>query len=220
MAPPPFQSLYCERTSALFWGEPLNAITNFAFWIAAFAIVVYLRRNKVRDVWLWLLVLNIFVIGIGSFLFHTMPSPLTGAADVIPIVIFVFASFAFVLRRGFKTSLFLTIALLATLLISVPIFKSFAGDNLRLSVSFVFLPVVFLLFTLSSLAPRMVFAAHYKITQKWLLIAASTFAVSLTARTIDMPFCFAWPYGMHFIWHILNAIVCYCVLLALVAIHR
>lgn len=64
---------YCERvgTNPDFWGEPVNAITNAAFLVAA--LWVYreaLKRNRL-DLLSGLLCTNVFFIGIGSFLFHT-----------------------------------------------------------------------------------------------------------------------------------------------------
>src|SRR5262249_6409559 len=45
----------------------------------------------------------------------------------------------------------------------------------------------------------------------WYLAAALVFAVSLTARTIDLPLCDAMPIGTHYIWHLLNGLVLYLV---------
>jgi hypothetical protein len=46
-----------------------------------------------------------------------------------------------------------------------------------------------------------------------LLLGAILFAVSLTFRTIDQPLCTFWPYGTHFIWHTLNALLLFWLLL-------
>ncbi len=40
-----------------------------------------------------------------------------------------------------------------------------------------------------------------------LLLAGGLFTLSLTLRTLDQPLCSAWPYGLHFLWHLLNATV-------------
>ena len=37
---------YCERTSAAFWAEPLNAVTNGAFIVAAIAGIVLISRPR------------------------------------------------------------------------------------------------------------------------------------------------------------------------------
>ena len=60
---------YCERVDFSFWAEPVNAVTNLAFLIAAF---ILWRRIKGQGMPLAMgLVVIMAVIGIGSFLFHT-----------------------------------------------------------------------------------------------------------------------------------------------------
>jgi hypothetical protein len=42
----------------------------------------------------------------------------------------------------------------------------------------------------------------------WMMLqAAALFTLSLTARTLDQPLCPVWPAGLHFVWHLLNALV-------------
>lgn len=57
------------------------------------------------------------------------------------------------------------------------------------------------------------FGIYHTLTQKpWrfaLLAASVLFALSLTARSLDMALCPVWPSGLHYIWHGLNAIVLY-----------
>jgi hypothetical protein len=40
-----------------------------------------------------------------------------------------------------------------------------------------------------------------------LLIGAAILAVSITARSVDLGLCERIPFGTHFLWHILNAIM-------------
>jgi hypothetical protein len=42
---------------------------------------------------------------------------------------------------------------------------------------------------------------------QWLLAAAAVFVASITLRTLDQPLCQATPFGTHFMWHVLNAVV-------------
>jgi hypothetical protein len=103
---------YCERQSVAFWGEPLNAVTNGAFIIASlWMLSLWLRRDQPRD-WpvLWLIAL-VFTIGIGSFLFHTMPSKATLLADVIPIQLFILTYFFLAMRRYLSLSVWLSLGL-------------------------------------------------------------------------------------------------------------
>ena len=38
-------------------------------------------------------------------------------------------------------------------------------------------------------------------------IGAALLAVSILARSLDLPLCQSWPLGTHFLWHILNAVM-------------
>jgi hypothetical protein len=52
-----------------------------------------------------------------------------------------------------------------------------------------------------------------------LLLAAGIFAVSLTARGLDLAFCPVNPFGTHFLWHVLNGVVIWLLLECLI-VHR
>jgi hypothetical protein len=66
---------YCERLGPEFWSEPVNAITNAAFVVAALAAYLLWRR-KTPDDWVALfLICVVLATGIGSFLFHTFRDP-------------------------------------------------------------------------------------------------------------------------------------------------
>ena len=71
---------YCERLAPGLWAEPWNAVTNLAFVLAA--IWVWRRGG---DVPVRVLAAILFVIGIGSGLFHTFATRWAGVADVLPI---------------------------------------------------------------------------------------------------------------------------------------
>ena len=83
---------YCERTDAGFWSEPVNAATNAAFVVAGvllWHVIARLRASgasvpsSVRSL-PWLLCL----IGLGSFLFHTLATVWAGLADTLSILLF------------------------------------------------------------------------------------------------------------------------------------
>lgn len=74
---------YCERLGPDYWAEPLNALTNAAFVVAA--LVMWRRVDGVLERALCLILV---VIGIGSYLFHTHATAWAGVADVAPIVLF------------------------------------------------------------------------------------------------------------------------------------
>ena len=84
-----FIDLYCERTQLGFWNEPLNILSNLAFFIASLSLFYRIRTfQKVSKFYLFFSAL-IAVIGFGSIMFHAHPVPLTLWADVLPIFSFI-----------------------------------------------------------------------------------------------------------------------------------
>jgi hypothetical protein len=76
---------YCERgLDPAFWAEPLNALSNAAFLIAAWwAWRTWRQSLQAGQAELGLVAL-LAVIGAGSFLFHTFATRWAALADVIP----------------------------------------------------------------------------------------------------------------------------------------
>jgi CHASE2 domain-containing sensor protein len=83
-------SLYCERVDASFWAEPVNALTNLAFLVAAGAAYAAWRGSEARDPFGLALIGVTVAIGLGSFAFHTLATRGAALLDVIPIAIFVY----------------------------------------------------------------------------------------------------------------------------------
>jgi len=81
--------MYRERSGdPAFWAEPLNALSNASFVIAAaFALDFAICKRALQPSTLALISLAA-VIGWGSFLFHTVPSYPSMWLDIIPITLF------------------------------------------------------------------------------------------------------------------------------------
>lgn len=94
--------LYCERAGIGFWAEPVNALSNGAFLIAAAIALALWRRGGGRDGFALFLIGVVAATGIGSFLFHTYANRWSLLADVIPITIFIYAFFLLAMRRFFR----------------------------------------------------------------------------------------------------------------------
>jgi len=189
---------YCERTGPEFWSEPVNAVTNAAFLIAAAVVWPRLRGMPTGRV----LALILAAIGVGSYLFHTHANPLTGMLDVLPILVFILvylfaASRDFLglspMRAGLATAAFIPYAAA-----TVPLWAMVPG--LGSSAGYAPVPVLILVYgwLLRARAPA---------TARGLAIGAGLLIVSLTFRTLDEPLCAAIPVGTHFLWHILNGIM-------------
>ena len=194
---------YCERTSADFWVEPLNAVTNAAFFVAAFAAILLLRKDARAGRSEWVLVGLIVAIGAGSFLFHTFATRWAALTDVVPINVFIYVYFYLALRRLVDLRVSASLALLALFCAaSLGLAAVVPGGTLNGSVSYA--PAF-----LAMLAVGGVLLFKESPAARPVLAAALVFLASLTARTFDHAACGALPVGLHFIWHVLNAVVLY-----------
>lgn len=202
--------IYCERTGPEFWSEPLNAVTNLAFVLAAFLVVRMILRagpEMRRDWAIWGLAGLICVIGIGSGLFHTFATRWALLADVIPIALFILIYTWYALRRFAAAPAWaagLSVAAVLAFAMAVPPLTGFRGGSY-----------------VAALTALIVIGGYLKASRRHpaggaLLTAAAVFAVSLTLRTVDDPVCAAIPAGTHFLWHLLNATVLFIVARALV----
>jgi uncharacterized membrane protein (GlpM family) len=189
---------YCERLGPGFWAEPVNALTNAAFLIAA--AVVWRRTAGLPLARAMAVVLA--AIGVGSWLFHTHANRLTGLMDVLPILAFILL-YVFAASRdmlGLKTwqAGLATAAFLPYAALTVPLWQMVPG--LGSSAGYAPVPVLILFYAwlLRARAPR---------TARGLAIGAAILIVSLTFRTLDAPLCGVIPLGTHFLWHILNGVM-------------
>lgn len=192
---------YCERLDASYWAEPVNALTNLAFLLAA---LWCLRRPELEgDAPARLLAGVLALIGVGSWLFHTHAQVWALLADVIPIQIFILLYLGFATCRFFDrpwgagalaAGLFLALAPLAARGLAALV------GPLNGSVGYLPVPVVIAAY---ALALRTRAAA----TAKGLAAGAGILVVSLAFRSLDRAVCPAFPLGTHFLWHLLNALM-------------
>ncbi len=187
---------YCERLGPGYWAEPVNAVTNAAFLLAA--IWVWPRTAGVPLARALAVVLA--VIGVGSYLFHTHATRLTGLMDVLPILAFILL-YVFVASRdmlGFKgwRAGAATLAFLPYAAATVPLWSMVPG--LGSSAGYMPVPVLILFYA-------WLLWDRARDTSRGLVIGACILLVSLTFRTLDEPLCAVLPVGTHFLWHVLNA---------------
>lgn len=198
--------LYCERLSAAFWAEPVNAISNAAFFIAVLFAFQEWRKAGSRDWPVLALIALVGVIGAGSFVFHTVATRGAALLDGVPIAIFIYAYFFLSFRRMLGLSVAVSVlALIGYAVVSYAIAASVPRALLNGSQSY--LPAFFALLGVAA------FVREPK-TYRAMLIAAGIFALSLVCRTVDIAACEAIPLGTHFVWHLLNAVVLYLLLRA------
>jgi hypothetical protein len=196
-------AFYCERTSAAFWAEPVNALTNAAFLLAAIAAFVLWRRAGGRDLPALALIVLLALIGLGSFAFHTLATRGAALLDVIPIAIFIYGYLALALCRFLKLGWLPTLAILVGYIALSRGLSLFVPPG-TLNGSIDYLPALAAMLIMLGFVPAEVRPA--------IGLAATVFCVSLAFRTIDRAICGAFPLGTHFIWHVLNAVVLFVLL--------
>ena len=191
---------YCERTDFTYWSEPVNAITNAAFLIAAFVL-----WKRVRGQGLPLAVAMCAVlaaIGIGSYLFHTHATIWGAIADTMPIALFILL-YIFAANRDFWNlswpwALLATVAFFPYAAITVPLFQRL--PFFEVSAGYWPVPLLIALYALG-LRKRL---PH---TSRGLAIGAGLLCLSLGFRSIDETVCANFAIGTHVLWHILNGIM-------------
>jgi len=189
---------YCERIDASFWSEPLNAVTNVVFLMAAIWV---LRReelnNKARA-----LAFLLGMIGIASFLFHSVATAWAGALDVLFILLFTLL-YIFV-----ATEDFLGLPRRSALVVTLGYFPfSVVVDWLTLPLSVlgstrIYIPILILI-TLYSL----ILYKKFPYLSRGLAMGALLLTISMFARSVDLPLCETISTGTHFLWHVINAIM-------------
>jgi hypothetical protein len=216
---------YCERgLDPSFWAEPLNAASNLAFFVAAFAaLALWLSQPRERRGWPELmLVLIVVAIGTGSFLFHTTAAKWAAVADTVPIGIFMVAYLIYAVRRfaGFP---WWGVGIAAAVFIATlpPSSMVRCGGGPCYNGSVAYLPA---LAALAIVGVGLWRRAHPAAPA--LLAGAGIFAGSLVFRTVDRTLC---PYtiltaaggvGTHFIWHVLNGLLLYLLVRAAILYGR
>lgn len=195
---------YCERVDPSFWSEPVNALTNLSFLLAAAYALRTVRRGQSLDPGIGLLLALVLAIGIGSFLFHTMATRWAALADVLPITLFILSYLILTLRRGFGLAWSwaggIGIAFLP--LSSLVAGGAAAVTGGLLGGSSGYLPALGALVVCGVLL-----RSRKPSAGRGLLLAAGLFLVSLTLRTLDQPLCPYVPLGTHFLWHMLNGVL-------------
>ena len=187
--------LYCERVGPEFWAEPLNAITNIAFILVGFW--AWRQSRKVHcDIFVQMFCLSLVVIGVGSFLFHTLANVWSEKADIIPTQLFIFAYTFFALKRFVGLSTGLSMVWFAGIFLSLPYLllqlpiSWFEATN----GSLYYLPAFIILFGLG-----ITLLVQQKPSGSMLIAAGLIFVVSLFFRSIDHGVCGSFPLGTHFL---------------------
>ena len=201
--------IYCERLGPGFWAEPVNALTNLAFLLAAAWGAMTARRRRIGHPVAWLLIGMAGLIGVGSFLFHTFATRWSELADTLPIwsfvAVFVIAAMRYVggmtPRRVARVAVIVAGAAILTLVFLASGEGAAAAPD-PLNGSGQYAPALIALVAFSVLTWRRGHPAA-----PWAFAATGVFVLSLAFRTLDRDLCGALPVGTHFLWHLLNGLM-------------
>ncbi len=208
-----YLDMYCERAGAMgTMAEPLNFITNGFFILAAMvagrALLRVPANSKRIDI--WLLILFLMAIGIGSGLWHLMPTPSTLLMDVIPIGLFINLYLIAALRRVFHLPWWKVAAYwLVYTAVGIVAQRILPPDMLNGTVMYLptYATIVLMTGALWLCAPAI---------GRVFTIVLLVWTVSLFFRTVDMDICSRFTLGTHFLWHSLNAWVLWRLLMVLI----
>ncbi|PVB63032.1 ceramidase domain-containing protein [Labrenzia sp. 011] len=200
---------YCERIGPEFWSEPLNALTNAAFLVAALAAWMIWRGKTPDDLPALALIGIVFATGLGSFLFHTFATRWASLTDVIPIALFIHIYLLFALRRFLVLPWWGAIALVAVFVALSPLVIAGAAPVVGSTAGY--LPALLAIFAVGGL-----FRMRDRRLGGQILLTGVIFTASLGCRMLDGPVCAQMAIGTHFLWHILNSIVLFALLRVLI----
>ena len=196
---------YCERTSPDLDAELVNAFTNAAFLLGACLAWRMQGRqpHSAASPLIQGLIVAMAVVGLGSFLFHTIGRRWAEWGDVIPILVFMLLYLWFILSYLFHWPTAWKIAALAVFFVATfPLEARVPGDVLWGGA--LYIPTIL---TFIAIGVTLMRRGHPAANA--MLGAIAVFFCAFAARSSDMPVCAAFPLGTHFLWHLLNATLLY-----------
>lgn len=190
---------YCGRFAAGWFGEPQNSFSNASFVAAALIGYVMWRRSRRGDLPGLALVVLAGSVGIGSYIFHSHPTPSTLQIDLIPIQVFSLSVVVFGCRRWFAARWPLTIGVVVLFGLANyewarlvrGVLGGGAGHLLRLA-------------AIAGCGGWLALRPATRRSGHFLLAAAATYTAAITVRAFDVPSCAAFPLGLHWVWHLIQ----------------
>tara|TARA_B100001121_G_scaffold310523_1_gene342209 strand:+ start:2514 stop:3164 length:651 start_codon:yes stop_codon:yes gene_type:complete len=200
--------IYCERISPEIFSEPVNFFSNFAFWITFFLLLKKHNKKNYRDevtrIYSFILIILVFLIGAGSFLFHLFGNLWSLLADTISIMIFIILYLYLAVRFYLGQTLFVSaFAILFFLILNYLL--SYLGIKEISS----YLIALLSMLIISYIA----YSENKRDISYGLLLSSVIFTLSLGFRQLDLFACAQFSLGTHWIWHILNSILLYTLVL-------
>jgi hypothetical protein len=200
--------VYCERVGPGLLAEPLNAVSNISFLLAAWAAWVLAERTVTLSAGVRALIALAALVGIGSILWHTYPTALTLILDIVPILFFIIWFIWLYTRNVIGMRPIFAVASGAAFLIATYLVIPFSDI---LHGALVYTPGLMVVLVLG-----VFHATERRVARFTLLAAAGVYLAALFFRTIDNEVCSVLPIGTHFLWHILIGLVTYLAMRSLI----
>jgi hypothetical protein len=193
--------VYCERVGPGLLAEPLNAVSNISFLLAAWAAWVLAKRTGTLSAGVRVLIALAASVGIGSILWHTYPTSLTLILDIVPILIFIIWFIWLYTRTVIGMRLLFAVASAAAFLLATFVAIQYSDV---LHGALVYSPGLLVVLVFGVFHATELMVARFT-----LLAAAGVYVAALFFRTIDNEVCPVLPIGTHFLWHLLIGLVTY-----------
>jgi Ceramidase len=200
--------VYCERVGPGLLAEPLNAVSNISFLLAAWAAWVLAKRTGTLSAGVRVLIAIAASVGIGSILWHTYPTMLTLILDIVPILIFLIWYIWLYTRNVIRMRSLFAVASVAVFLLATFFFIQYSDV---LHGALVYSPGLMVALVLGVFQ-----ATERRVARFTLLAAAGVYLAALFFRTIDNEVCSVLPIGTHFLWHLLIGLVTYLAMRCLI----
>jgi hypothetical protein len=200
--------VYCERVGPGSLAEPLNAVSNISFLLAAWAAWVLAKRTGTLSAGVRALIAIAASVGIGSILWHTYPTMLTLILDIVPILIFLIWYIWLYTRNVIGMRSLFAVASVAAFLLGTFLVIPYSDV---LHGALVYSPGLMVALVLG-----VFHATEWTVARFTLLAAAGVYMAALFFRTIDIEVCSVLPIGTHFLWHILIGLVTYLAMRSLI----
>jgi hypothetical protein len=203
--------VYCERVGPALLAEPLNAITNASFLLAAWAAWILASRVGALSSGVRVLVALAASVGVGSILWHTFATSWALVLDTVPILLFIVWYIWLYLRDVLGTRPRFAVASVVVFLVATVL--AFQYSHV-LHGAPVYTPGLLVVLVLG-----VAHAREQRVGRFTLVVAAGVYVAALFFRTIDQEVCPVLPIGTHFLWHSLIGLVTYlamrCLILSL-----
>lgn len=192
---------HCEKTLG-FISEPVNTVSNIAFFVSAFLTYKLLAKNRVTNPHIPRLLLLIILIGVGSTLYHGFNSPYTLILDQTPIYAFLIYSLYLITGYATKSNFIKIFIPLVLAGMQIWILKNAPAFILNIPTSH----LINLLYV--SLLIIWLYKKLGKVVLNIILIVF-IYGIAALSRTFDPILCPINKFGTHVFWHILMATVLY-----------